>query len=427
MPKKKQTELVKSKDQEVQITVTLVPTELIDDNPYNVRAFYPQEEIEKMGKSLQTFGLREVPTGRRLANGRVEMAFGHMRMRGFRYNQANAPGSLGEQAQWKVMPLVVKDLSDEEMFDYAWEENLTRTGVPPIDVARAIEKYCKAFPKVLDKDIAKKHHMSEANISNMRRVLRLPEKFLTMIDEGKLNFTQGRELLTLEGIPDAETVMTEAVGGLVSPGAQLNLFGGSLSNTVGNLQINIHRVMQETFSLVSNESAPFDVVVAGCFHCDKCITTHPSKGQTAEFCTDAECWNKKAEEFKNAPPATRQAATPPVEKTADISQEKSAKGTAGELIHAIHTNDAEKVAELTQHPATTEEQKEKKKEEKPATKPAAVVKNAKLRKIIVEEKEDGVTVSIMSEKGLSIEGLTGSLEDSLMKLPELLAKVMKGS
>lgn len=33
----------------------------------------------------------------------------------------------------------------------------------------------------------------------------------------------------------------------------------------------------------------------------------------------------------------------------------------------------------------------------------------------------------MSEKGLSIEGLTGGLDDSLMKLPELLAKVMKGS
>ena len=421
MPKKKTiTEKVKSKEQEVQITVTLVPIDKIDDNPYNIRQHYPGDAIREMAESIRDIGLRQPPTGRRLANGHVQLAFGHVRFRAFQYGDKNITSM-----SWKTMPVVVRELSDNEMFDYAMEENLRRTNVSPIEVARAIEAYTKAFPDVKDKDIAAKHSMSEANISNMRRVLRLPEKFLTMIDEGKLSFTQGRELLTLEGIPDAETVMTEAVEGLVFPGAQLDLFKDSLSNTVGNLQINIHRVMRETFSLVSNESAPFDVIVAGCFHCDKCITTHPSKGKTAEFCTDTECWNKKAEEFKNAPHATQQAATPPAEKTADISQEKSTKGTAGDLIHAIHTNDAERVAELTQPPATTEDQTEKK--EKPAATPAAVVKNAKLRKIIVEEKEDGVTVSIMSEKGLSIEGLTGSLEDSLMKLPELLAKSMKGA
>ena len=101
-------ENVKSQEQEVQITVTLVPTEHIDDNPYNMRMSYPQDEVKKMGVSLQTFGLRQVPTGRRTKEGRVQLAFGHVRLRGFRDNQENAPGDVAQRSQWKVMPLVLK-------------------------------------------------------------------------------------------------------------------------------------------------------------------------------------------------------------------------------------------------------------------------------------------------------------------------------
>lgn len=213
MPRKTKIDNVKSA-QEVEITVTLVPTGQIDDNPYNFRKHYPEDEVRKMGESLQEFGLRQVPTGRRTKEGRVQVAFGHVRLRGYRWNEKNTggePGSAKDPRQWEVMPLILKDLTDEQMFDYAWEENLTRSEVSRLDVARAIDNYCRAFPNVLDKDIAKRHNMSEANVSNMRRVLRLPEIFLTKIEEGAMSFTQGRELLALEGFANAESLMSMAL------------------------------------------------------------------------------------------------------------------------------------------------------------------------------------------------------------------------
>ena len=258
--------------------------------------------------------------------------------------------------------------------------------------------------------------MSEANVSNMRRVLRLPEKFLKMIDKGELSFTQGRELLTLENVPAAEEIMTLALGrvkGLLGK-------GGTFPDTVEGLHQAINDVALGRFRYLNEETPGFDIQAAGCLKCNKCFVISTGKNTPpTRFCADDQCFNEHLEKQKTA--KTTDAGP-------DISQEKSAEGTAGELIHALHTNDAERVAELTQPPPPAVEKK--KEEEKPAARPAqkpAVIMNPKLRKIIIEEKEDGVTVSIMSAKGLSIEGLAGSLEDSLPKLSELLAKAMKGS
>jgi ParB family chromosome partitioning protein len=428
MPKKAaektKPEIVKSQDEEVQIAVTLVPIEKIDDNPFNTRQSYPEDAIKEMAESIRDFGLRQVPTGRPTPDGRVQLAFGHMRLRGFRYGLEKITPPGGDVTFWKTFPVLLKVMTDEQMLDYAMEENLTRTDVTPIEVARAVEAYSEAHPDVKDKDIAKKHHMSEANVSNMKRVLRLPEKFLQMVDEGKLSFTQGRELLTLEKLPRAEDLMTEAVEGLQIPGAQQNLFRLSLANTVDNLQKNIHRVIQEHYLKIDNQSAPFDVITAGCLKCEKCITTHPSKNVTVEFCVDVECWNKKAAEFQNAPKAQ---APPATEKPENISQEMFHEGEttqkAGETTvqtteKAPPTEGKKKEKAVKPETATTEAVVEH-----PVTQAAAEVsKTPKVyRKVLIEEKPGKVSVSIASP-ALFSEDVPGTLEDAIAKLPELLVK-----
>ncbi|GAJ20253.1 unnamed protein product, partial [marine sediment metagenome] len=115
------------------------------------------------------------------------------------------------------------------------EENLTRTDITPLEVARCIENFSGMFPEVLDEEIAKKHNMTAANVSNMKRVLRLPEKDQGKIDTGVISFTQGRELLTLEGLENAENLMASAIGGLRTGNKS---YGHA--NTVEGLQASIH-------------------------------------------------------------------------------------------------------------------------------------------------------------------------------------------
>lgn len=77
------------------MTIKDIQLELIDDNPYNPRKHYPQAKIKEMAQSLLENGLRQVPEGRQV-DGRVQLAYGHMRLRGFTDNQDNSYGESRE-------------------------------------------------------------------------------------------------------------------------------------------------------------------------------------------------------------------------------------------------------------------------------------------------------------------------------------------
>jgi len=299
-----------------------VVLEVIDDNPYNPRKHYPQAKIKEMAQSLLENGLRQVPEGREVG-GRVQLAYGHMRLRGFAYNQKHE-----RCVGWGTMPVDVKTLSNQEMFSFAIEENIRRTDITPLELARCIEAFNLAFPDVLDEDIARKHCMTAANVSNMKRVLRLPEKFLEKIDEGIITFTQGRELLTLEGLPNAEDLMSSALAGINTTGNKRY----SEPNTVEGLQHSIHSAIKDKFPPIDKEwegyyrKLLFNTREAGCLKCDKCIITHPTKSQAAHYCTDEVCWEKKTEDHKaKAAAAAKAKMEAEVLKRAavNISQEKS--------------------------------------------------------------------------------------------------------
>lgn len=284
------------------MSVIDVALEHIDDNPYNPRKYYPPAKVKEMAQSLQEVGLRQVPEGRHV-DGRVQLAYGHMRKRGFLANQKSDP------EHWKTMPVDVKEISDQDMFHFAMEENLRRTDITPIETARCIFAFSEMFPEVTEKQLGQKHSMTEANVSNMKRVLRLPEKLLEKIDNGVISFTQGRELLTLEGLEEAGNLMDSALYGLRTGNKS---YGHS--NTVEGLQASIHEVIRGQYPPIDKEyegyrwTLLFDTRAPGssCLDCEKMIRTHPTKSGTAHFCIDKECWDRHDKEHRdNAAAAAR--------------------------------------------------------------------------------------------------------------------------
>jgi len=278
-----------------------IALEVIDDNPYNPRKHYPQAKVKEMAQSLWEVGLRQVPEGRHV-DGRVQLAYGHMRKRGYLYNQKKDP------ERWKMMPVNVKEISDQDMFHFSMEENLRRTDITPIEVARCIEAFSQMFPDVTEKNLGEKHGMSEANVSNMKRVLRLPEKILEKIDDGTITFTQGRELLIFEPFENAENLMRSALDGLKTGN---KAYGHT--NTVEGMQLAVHDV-------VGNHCRPldkqwegyrwdilFDTRAVGCLDCENMIRTHPTKSATAHWCLNPECWEKKQNEHREKAAAAAKA------------------------------------------------------------------------------------------------------------------------
>ena len=297
------------------MAVEQIDLELIHDNPYQARLTYHRQDIDGLAHSIKTHGLLQVPPGRR-KDGNVELGFGHLRKRAF------AKLAKKEPERWGKMPVDIQDLSDEQMALFALEENLKRRDITPMETARAVDHYLNSFLKKTETELAEYLNMTKGNVSNMRRVLRLPEKILEKIDNGVISFTQGRELLTLGGLENAEDLMASALGGLRTGN---KAYGHS--NTVEGLQVSIHEIISRHYRPLDKEwegyrwDLLFDTRAAGCLQCDKMIRSHPSKSQAAHYCTNEECWDRHDKEHRE-----KAAAAAKAQMEADILRRTAGKG-----------------------------------------------------------------------------------------------------
>jgi ParB/RepB/Spo0J family partition protein len=275
----------------------IVALDVIEDNPYQVRKHYPTSKIKDLADSIKSVGLLEIPMGRRVG-GKVQLAFGHLRKRALEKLAKKDPES------YSTMPVDIRELSNDEMFLFAIEENLKRTDIRPIEVASSVDSYLNTFPDVTEESLAEKLNMTQGNISNMRRVLKLPLEILEKIDQEVINFTMGRELLVFNGLEvhsprEAKTLssldlMREAISNLRSGN---KTYGEPV--TVEGLQRAIHHVASSKLKPLERgasyytQNPDFDVSEAGCLKCEHTVITHPTKKETSHWCVKAECWEKK--------------------------------------------------------------------------------------------------------------------------------------
>jgi len=294
-----------------------VDPEKVKDNPYQPRRGYSQKKIDEIASSIEQNGLLETPLGRQ-RNGDVELAFGHIRRRAFVKLKKKS------SKKWPTMPVELREISDREMAVFALEENLKRSDITPIDLARSVTRYFEVFTEAKETELADKLSMTQGNISNMKRVMRLPDEILQKIDEGRIIFTMARELLIFEGLSgpgkesrwshkeegyvdipkDSRWLMLDAIKNIATPGTQ-GRYGTYLA-TVEGMQKAIHDTVKENFRPLGtgsnygyrSEEVLFDVEEAGCKTCDSSIKTHPMKSQVCLWCTKPECWEKKQEAHK---------------------------------------------------------------------------------------------------------------------------------
>ena len=165
-----------------------VPVGMIDDNPFQPRTDYTG--IEELAADIAANGLLQVPKGRRTADGRVQLQYGHRRLRAVMH--------LG----WKTMPVEVQSLiNDHDMAVRAWSENHNRQDFTAIDQARYFKKLIEAG--WTQKAIAERLGLSSPTISNTLRLLELPEDIQAKVAEKQLSARQGEALVSLMTLPQA--------------------------------------------------------------------------------------------------------------------------------------------------------------------------------------------------------------------------------
>ena len=95
-----------------------------------------------------------------------------------------------------MIPAIVKDLSEDQIFELALIENIQRADLNPIEEARGYKQLADRFGYSAEL-IAKRMGKSRPQVANTMRLLSLPEEVLAFVEEEKLSVSHVRPLLAL--------------------------------------------------------------------------------------------------------------------------------------------------------------------------------------------------------------------------------------
>jgi ParB family chromosome partitioning protein len=163
-----------------------LPVEVIRPNPDQPRSRIDPEAISDLAHSIATAGVVQPLIVRPLANGTYELVAGERRWRAAR------EAGLGE------VPAVIRDEGESERLQTALIENMAREDLNPVDEARA----CAALVEDLGlskEELARRVGRSRASISNLIRLLDLPDPALDHLRSGELTEGHGRAILQARG------------------------------------------------------------------------------------------------------------------------------------------------------------------------------------------------------------------------------------
>ncbi len=175
---------------------TKLPIEQIVPNPNQPRTHFNETELNELSESIREHGVLQ-PLLVRKKGSKYEIIAGERRY------QASKLADLTE------VPVIIKDVDDQEMLALALIENLQRSDLNPLEEAKGYRQLIDASGMTQDA-LSKAVSKSRSAITNSLRLLDLPEAVQQMIFEGKLTAGHARAILAVP-YEDARIKLAERV------------------------------------------------------------------------------------------------------------------------------------------------------------------------------------------------------------------------
>lgn len=169
-------------------------------NPYQPRCNFDEEKLQELAASIKEFGVVQ-PVVVRKKGRSYELVAGERRLR--------AAGLTG----LTKVPAIVKDYDDAKMMEIALIENIQRHDLNPIEEAQGLRRLMQEF-KLTQEQTAEKVGRSRSAVTNILRLLNLPEQVQKQIINGVLTMGQAKQLL---GLPKPEQ-MCEVAEAIIANG-----------------------------------------------------------------------------------------------------------------------------------------------------------------------------------------------------------------
>ena len=160
-----------------------VPIADIQPNPLQPRTIFQAERLAELAQSIRENGIIQ-PLVVRQATVGYQLIAGERRWRAAR------------MAGLETVPVVVQDFADERLMEITLIENIQREDLNPIEIAHAFERLAKEF-QLSHEQIAQRTGKDRTTITNMMRLLRLPQDIQLLLAEHRLSMGHARAILGL--------------------------------------------------------------------------------------------------------------------------------------------------------------------------------------------------------------------------------------
>lgn len=168
----------------------MVPIEFLRPGRFQPRRLFDEDALAQLAQSVRERGLLQPILARQTGKDSYEILAGERRWRA------------AQLAKLHEVPVVLREFTDREALEIALIENLQRQDLSPVEEAQGYARLRDEF-KATQADLADVLGKSRSHITNMLRLLELPEKVRALLDAGRLTAGHARALI---GVRDIEAL-----------------------------------------------------------------------------------------------------------------------------------------------------------------------------------------------------------------------------
>lgn len=165
----------------------------IEPNRDQPRRDFDEEALAELADSIAQHGVLQPLLVRPVGTDFYQIVAGERRWRASR------------MAGLQEVPVVIRELTDNEVMEIALIENLQREDLSAVEEAQGYKSLMETY-NMTQEEIAKSMGKSRSSIANSLRILTLPENVVDMISKGLLSGGHAKALLSLKDDNDIEKV-----------------------------------------------------------------------------------------------------------------------------------------------------------------------------------------------------------------------------
>ncbi|MGV3629711.1 MAG: ParB/RepB/Spo0J family partition protein [Bacteroidota bacterium] len=173
----------KSNDSGIVGSISMIPVDQIEANPFNPRTNFEKEALAELSQSIAVHGIIQPLTVRKLGRDKYQLISGERRFRA------------SQMAGLKEVPAYVRVANDQTMLEMALVENIQREDLNAIEVALSYQRLideCNLTQEQMSQKIAK----SRSSITNHLRLLKLPAEIQLGVRDNLISMGHARALVS---------------------------------------------------------------------------------------------------------------------------------------------------------------------------------------------------------------------------------------